>query len=461
MRGGIVYNESLVFSSRMSSSAKANAALAAAIIFLFLSSFAAYFAFARLRTSQAWVQHTRDVQLNLHQFASTETRAARLRALYVDSGDASLLERHAQAVIEVRNALTYLHGLIADNVSQQVSYNRLVELAEQRIALMNQGIELRKSGKSTLEAQAAIARQLVASGEAMDQVLQAMNEAEEGLLMEREGRESRSFSIIAGILATSLFLALVLFLIHHQLLTDQVKERMRAETTQRALSARLLTLQDAERRRFARELHDSVGQHLAALKMGVSMIEAKLPEDRMVQDCLKLLDDSIAETRTISHLLHPPLLDEAGLNSAFRWFVEGFAARSGIDVKLDIREGPERLSDPIELVLFRVLQEGLTNVHRHSGAKRADVSLITSGARVILKVRDYGRGLSSDVLRNIEDEGVGCGVGLAGMKERLREIGGRLQVNSSSSGTEIVADVPTRYRPQPQMTPPTVQEVQG
>jgi two-component system NarL family sensor kinase len=240
-----------------------------------------------------------------------------------------------------------------------------------------------------------------------------------------------------------------------------VKERLRAETTQRALSARLLTLQDAERRRFARELHDSVGQHLAALKMGVSMIEAKLPGDRMVQDCLKLLDDSIAETRTISHLLHPPLLDEAGLNSAFRWFVEGFAARSGIDVKLDIREGPERLSDPIELVLFRVLQEGLTNVHRHSGAKRADVSLITSGARVILKVRDYGRGLSSDVHRNIEDEGVGCGVGLAGMKERLREIGGRLQINSSSSGTELVADVPTRYRPQPQVIPSPVQEVQG
>jgi signal transduction histidine kinase len=445
----------------MSSSTKASAALAAAIIFLFLSSFAAYFAFVRLRTSQAWVQHTRDVQLSLHEFASTETRAARLRALYVESGDESLLERHAQAVIDVRNMLTSVHGLIADNVSQQVSYKRLVELADQRIALMNQAIELKKTGKSTLEAQAAISSQLVASGDAMDQVLQSMHEVEDKLLMERQARESRSFSIIAGVLATSLFLALVLFLIHHQLLTDQVKERLRAETAQRALSARLLTLQDAERRRFARELHDSVGQHLAALKMGMSMIQAKMPADRSLKDCLKLLDDSIAETRTISHLLHPPLLDEAGLNSAFRWFVEGFAARSGIDVKLDIREGSERLSDSIELVLFRVLQEGLTNVHRHSGAKRADVSLITSGARVILRVKDYGRGMSSDMLRNTEAEGVGSGVGLAGMKERLREIGGRLQINSSSDGTQLVADVPTRYRPPRQMTPSTVQEVQG
>ncbi len=150
---------------------------------------------------------------------------------------------------------------------------------------------------------------------------------------------------------------------------------MRAEAAQRALSGRLLTLQDEERRRFARELHDSVGQHLAAMKMGISLLQNKLPGDSMLQDCLKLLDDSIAETRTISHLLHPPLLDEAGLNSATRWFVEGFAQRSGVAVNLEIHDGEERLSEAIELVLFRVLQEGLTNVHRHSGAKQADVSL--------------------------------------------------------------------------------------
>src|SRR5262249_27493913 len=170
----------------------------------------------------------------------------------------------------------------------------------------------------------------------------------------------------------------VLFLIHHQLLTEQVSQRLRAEGALRALSARLLTVQDEERRRFARELHDSVGQHLAATKMALSMLEKKLPGDRLVQDCLNLIDSSISETRTISHLLHPPLLDEAGLNSACRWFVEGFAQRSGIEVNLDIPQMEERFSEPIELVLFRVLQESLTNVHRHSGAKQADVSMSAS-----------------------------------------------------------------------------------
>jgi signal transduction histidine kinase len=288
-----------------------------------------------------------------------------------------------------------------------------------------------------------------------------MNETEQALLMQRQARERSSFSVIAGILLTSLFLALVLFLIHHRLLTHQVKERLRAESAQRALSARLLTLQDEERRRFARELHDSVGQHLAALKMGVSLLQNKLPGDRMVEDCLKLLDDSISETRTISHLLHPPLLDEAGLNSAFRWFVEGFAARSGIDVKVDINEGSNRFSEAIELVLFRVLQEGLTNVHRHSGTKRADVSLTVAGARVILKVKDYGRGLPGSVLQNLQEQSIGVGVGLAGMTERLREIGGRLRINSSASGTELLADVPVRYRPPTQIMPRAIHEGRG
>jgi two-component system NarL family sensor kinase len=187
-----------------------------------------------------------------------------------------------------------------------------------------------------------------------------------------------------------------------------------------------------------------------------------LPGDGLVQDCLKLLDDSIAETRTISHLLHPPLLDEAGLSSAARWFVEGFANRSGIVVNLDIRDGERRFSEPIELVLFRVLQESLTNVHRHSGAKRADVSLSVVGNKVILKVKDYGCGLPDAVLQNVREEGTGRGVGLAGMTERIREIGGRLEINSSASGSEIVAHVPVRFRAQPsELIPAAPQEVRA
>lgn len=430
----------------MFSHGKANAALAAAIVFLFLSSCAAYLAFARLHTSQDWVQHTREVQLALHQFASTETQAARLRAEYVDSGDPVLLTRQADTVVNVRNALASIQRLISDNTNQQANFRKLQDLAEQRIALMSRTIELKKSGKSTLELQAPMQREIVLLGDDMGRVLQQMDEHEQALLAQREIREEQSFEITAGILASSLFLALVLFLIHHQLLTDQVRERQQAENAQRALSARLLTLQDEERRKFARELHDSVGQQLAALKMGISMLQSKIPENTMIQECLGLLDDTIAETRTISHLLHPPLLDEAGLNSAFRWFVEGFAKRSGIEVKLDVDQKLARLSDAVELVLFRVLQESLTNVHRHSGAKRADVSLNTSGQNVILKIIDYGNGIPHDVLQDLRETGTGAGVGLAGMTERVREIGGRLQINSTVAGTEIIARVPRLIR---------------
>jgi signal transduction histidine kinase len=242
---------------------------------------------------------------------------------------------------------------------------------------------------------------------------------------------------------------------------DQVAARSRAELAQRVLSAKVLTLQDEERRKFARELHDSVGQHLAATKMAVSTLQAKLPGDTTLQDCIKLLDDSISETRTISHLLHPPLLDEAGLNSASRWFVEGFGKRSGIDVNLDIHDGASRLPEATELVLFRVLQESLTNVHRHSGAKRADVSLQTTGNQMILRVRDYGRGMPPAVVQSLREDGSGGGVGLAGMTERIREIGGRLEINSSAIGTEIVARVPVHKRPTQQVSPPRMQEVKG
>ena len=195
--------------------------------------------------------------------------------------------------------------------------------------------------------------------------------------------------------------------------------------------------------------------------MAITVLQTKFPGDTTLHECIKLLDDSIAETRTISHLLHPPLLDEAGLNSACRWFVEGFGKRSGIDVNLDIRDGTGRLPEATELVLFRVLQESLTNVHRHSGARRADVSLQTVGDQVILRVRDYGNGMPAAVVESLRQDGSGGGVGVAGMTERIREIGGRLEINSGASGTEIVVRVPVRKRVVQQFSPPRMHEVKG
>lgn len=428
----------------MSSIGRVNAALTATIIFLLLSSCAAYLAFSSMDASQGWVRHTRDVQSALSQFSIATARAGRLRSEYVDSGDPSLLVQQADVVSQLRNSVSEIQRLTADNPRQQVDTRRLAELKEARIALMSQAMELKRTGSSAPAAQAALSRQSLAIAEATDRLLRRMYDTEEKLLTERQARASRSRGLTAQILLTSLFLALVLFILHHRLLTDQVKARSRAELAQRALSARLLTLQDEERRKFARELHDSVGQYLAATKMAMSTLQVKLPADTALQDCIKLLDDSISETRTISHLLHPPLLDEAGLNSASRWFVEGFGKRSGIDVNLDIHDGAARLPEPTELVLFRVLQESLTNVHRHSGAKRADVSLRTADSQVVLRVRDYGRGIPPSVVQSFREDGSGSGVGLAGMTERIREIGGSLEINSSAVGTEVVARVPVR-----------------
>jgi signal transduction histidine kinase len=445
----------------MSSIGKVNAALAAAVLFLLLSSCSAYFAFTRMDASQGWVRHTRDVQSALSQFSMATARAGRLRSEYVDSGDDSLLQQQAEVVGQIRNTVAVIQRLTADNAQQQANCTTLAELKERRIALQDQAIDLKKTGKSSLVAQAAISKQSLATADEMDLLLQRMYDTEEQLLAERQTRASHSASLTATILITSLLLALVLFLLHHRLLMDQVAARSRAELAQRVLSAKVLTLQDEERRKFARELHDSVGQHLAATKMAVSTLQAKLPGDTTLQDCIKLLDDSISETRTISHLLHPPLLDEAGLNSASRWFVEGFGKRSGIDVNLDIHDGASRLPEATELVLFRVLQESLTNVHRHSGAKRADVSLQTTGNQMILRVRDYGRGMPPAVVQSLREDGSGGGVGLAGMTERIREIGGRLEINSSAIGTEIVARVPVHKRPTQQVSPPRMQEVKG
>ncbi|HUA13930.1 MAG TPA: ATP-binding protein [Verrucomicrobiae bacterium] len=432
----------------MSSTGKANAALAAAVIFLLLSSLAAYIAFDRLHASEGWVQHTRDVQSALSQFAMSGARAGRLRAEYVDTGNPELLERQGEVVLQLRSMMGVIQHLVADNEPARDNWQKLEQLNEQRIALMDASIDLKRSGKSTLDAQAPFSRKLVETGEQTDRLLRSMYDDEETLLARRQARVRRTSSTTTVVLATSLFLALILFLIHHRLLTDEVIARTRADTAQKTLSARLLTLQDEERRRFARELHDSVGQHLAAIKMGISMLQDRLPGDTTVEDCLKMLDDSIAETRTISHLLHPPLLDEAGLRSACRWFVEGFGKRSGIEVNLDLGDETTRLAQATELVLFRVLQESLTNVHRHSGATRADVSMRTLAGQLELRVRDNGKGMPMNTVQGFSnhEDGAGRGVGLAGMKERVREIGGRLEIHSNGSGTEIAVRVPVRNR---------------
>ena len=214
----------------------------------------------------------------------------------------------------------------------------------------------------------------------------------------------------------------------------------------RTLSVRLLELQDQERRKFSRELHDSLGQYLVGVKMNLAMLGESVPANALVAECLKLLDQAMTETRTISHLMHPPLLDETGFGSAAKWYVEGFAKRSGIQTGLDMPEDLGRLPSSLELALFRVLQESLTNVHRHSKSKKADVSLRLSEDKVVLRVREYGKGIPADVLDRFRRNSAHGGVGLAGMRERIHELGGQLEMDSDSRGTQVVATLPRSER---------------
>jgi signal transduction histidine kinase len=225
----------------------------------------------------------------------------------------------------------------------------------------------------------------------------------------------------------------------HDALESLVEQRTVAL---RRLSVKLLRVQDEERRRIARELHDSLGQDLTAAKISLDMLAQDSPSHSLhLRDARQLVNRSIADTRTLSHLLHPPLLDEAGFVSAAKWYVEGFGTRSGIAIKLHLPEHVYRLPRRTETALFRILQEALTNVHRHSGSRAVEVAVVADDARVVLTVKDYGMGVPREVLDRFWRTG-NVGVGLAGIRERLKELEGSLEIESNLDGTLLRATIP-------------------
>jgi signal transduction histidine kinase/CheY-like chemotaxis protein len=235
----------------------------------------------------------------------------------------------------------------------------------------------------------------------------------------------------------------------HEELELRVRERtadlIAAEESLRALSARLLQAQDEERRRLARELHDSAGQLLAALNMNLVPIQEEAEKlgpkfVRAVEESIQLVEQLSKELRTISHLLHPPMLDEAGLEFALQWYVEGFAERSNINVKFELAPDLGRLPRDVETAIFRLVQECLTNIHRHSESPVASVRLSRDEHEACLEVRDQGRGMPAGRLGSAARSKPG--VGIQGMRERVRQLGGKLEIQSSSSGTIVLARLP-------------------
>ena len=226
-------------------------------------------------------------------------------------------------------------------------------------------------------------------------------------------------------------------------INTDITARKRAENAARRLSGRILTLQDEERRRIARELHDSLGQYLTAAKMNLDrMSGSENGNGPLASECSEILGKCLMETRTISHLLHPPLLDEAGLASAARWYADGFAERSGIKVNLSLPPELGRLHRDVEIALFRVLQEGLTNVHRHSGGSAVNILLTVPIDQVRLEIRDNGQGIPPTTLKRLAEAAADTGVGIAGMRERVRELDGSFHIQSDRNGTLLTVTIP-------------------
>jgi len=216
---------------------------------------------------------------------------------------------------------------------------------------------------------------------------------------------------------------------------------IQSEKSLRSLSLHLLRTQDEERKRIGRDLHDSLGQVLTAVKLSLAGAKGETDEDQVaIERCISLADDCIREVRTISYLLYPPMLEELGLKSAIPWYLDGFTERSGIKTSFECSANFQRLPRDMELALFRLLQEALTNVHRHSESPVAQVRLHRDGDNAVLEIQDAGKGLPEEIGK--PGSTPATGVGLRGMDERMRQLGGRLQISSNGNGTTLTAIVP-------------------
>ena len=408
--------------------------------------------------SRNWVLHTYDVrsELQILETQLAETRAAALA--YAGSGDERQLQEFRTRAESITRLIENLRTLTADNPRQQYRLGQLETASSKYVAELDSSLGANRPRGAIRSAEADAIRNLDSQQSQQESMVHVMADEEQMLLDSRLAIWRRFFVRNALILALAFSVALLFLVYNFRLLSREVARTREMEQVQResvrssrALSARILELQDAERRKVARELHDSVGQYITGLKINLEQLQIMNPNLspahlKLLSETVELTDRSLAEVRTISHLLHPPLLDEVGLESAARWYTDGFAKRSGLKVNLQLGEISNRLPREVELALFRVLQESLTNVHRHANAKSIDVALTCRDGRVVLTVTDDGRGLPREVVARFRS-GLASGVGLAGMRERLAELDGVLEVESKARGSCVRAIIPTMECP--------------
>jgi signal transduction histidine kinase len=458
-----------LISPSMSSNISAKYAFTLAIVLLLVCGVLVYGTLANFASSERGVEHSQQVRELLGETESDIASAARARLIYVYNGKNDSLNEYRKSVEQIRTALERLRRITTDNPVQQRNCGRLERAVNTRVQLWEKSVALKQSSAPEAAGQPQMTLQSLEFANDIVTATRAMDDEESVLLKQRNVSARTHFLALIITIAGTLCAAVLLLLWHYRLLRAELYAREQAEQAAsraagaaaqaehkahqaeraalasheaaRRLSAHLLQLRDDERRRLSRELHDSVGQYLAAIKMNLAVLASADGSDRRYSECAKLLDQSIKEIRTISHLLHPPGLDEAGFSAAAKWYAEEFAKRSGLELKLNIEEAPSRLPPATELALFRVLQESLTNIHRHSKSSTAEVLFEIHGERASLQIGDQGTGIPEEVLNRFKVAGT-SGVGLAGMRERIRELGGRFEVESAAGGTRVSVDVP-------------------
>jgi signal transduction histidine kinase len=413
-----------------------------ALVLLLFSGMFSGWAIYRLYQGDQWVHHTYDVELTLASIESDLSTAGRSRTKFFESSDPHYLETFAQARTEALADLARVRILVADSQDQMARSYRLESAINGRLAAIEKGIDLAKTHPADTLAQTNLTALLTESAIQTSAVSDEMSRAEDILLQQRSRITGRRFDLIAAALACMFLLAVFLIWEHYRRLAGELKRRVLAEQNARNLNTQVLRVQDDERRRISRELHDGLGQNLIAAKMIADSFTTKPPTEDLIAQLSSILETTVSSVRSMSYLLYPPLLDEIGLASAAEWLIDGLSKRSNIVVRLEIGGVKRRLPPGVEVALFRILQESLANIQRHARTLKADIVLKFEFDRVVLRIRDHGIGMSTEKLRELEERASYAGIGLAGMKQRAQEQGGTFRLSSSPGGTTIEVEIP-------------------
>jgi signal transduction histidine kinase len=417
---------------------------------------------AAYATSEQWVSHTHEVETALESLRANVFKMQDARKGYVLTADGMSQTDYNVAAQQIPADLKRLRQLTVDNANEQERLDQLDPLIQQKISLMQESITLRKNGALDVEKQRMFTDRNEQLTEQMIVVMSEMRQEERGLLKQRIVISTENYQRVRVVLGVAVAAIVLVLLLNFGRLLVELHNRMRAEAAVRRLSSHILRLQDAERRKVARDIHDGIGQYFAASKMGVQGVlqgeSLSTAQRNALEEACSLLEQGMSEARTLSHLLHPPLLDEVGFRAAADWYVSGFTQRSKIQVKLIAPENLDNLSKDVELVLFRVLQEALTNIHRHSGSRSAEVRIAASSGHVTMEIEDWGKGIPPSLLADFRRK-TGTGVGLAGMRERVDDFHGSMDIASEGRGTLLKVAMPLpRLNPSAATTagPPTL-----